>query len=420
MTPVDELQNDAEQQTHRKSFDSIQGKALRKHPDMSNPDFFQFGVPTHIVFGDGISQDFSAELSRVPMTRVMVVSDHTLVQNGLIAPIIQGMISAGLQVAGEFYDIPPATNVTVVAQLAAAAKKAGADGFVAIGGGTIIDTAKAANIVHTHGGDLVADYSGSQTLPGPLNPFVAIPTTAGTGSEVTQAAVIYDDASGLKLSFVDAHMRPDLAILDPLLTIGLPPRLTAATGMDALTHAIEAWTSLECNPFSNALALHAIRLIVRCLLSAVIDGKDIAARKGMMTAATMAGVAFDHAMVGVVHAMAHALEAVAHVHHGTANSILLPWGMEYNRNVCNDKYAELGPRMGLANSRSVDAVINQIKALQYELKRKCGLPMTLREAGVTKDQLPQIAALAVQDGTCVYNPRDVEEAEILKVLEHAW
>lgn len=387
---------------------------------MFQADFFQFSVPTHIVFGDGISRDFSAELSRLEMTRVMVVSDQSLVQGGLVAPIRQGLIAAGLSVVGEFLGIPSASNTNVVKKLASEAKRCGADGLVAIGGGTVIDTAKAANIILTYGGDLVADYSGAQILPGPLKPLVAIPTTSGTGSEVTQAAVIFDEDLGMKSSFVDHHLRPSLAVLDPQLTLGLPPRLTAATGMDALTHAVEAWTSVESNPFSNALALHAVRLVMRCLLPAVIDGQNRDARKGMMTAATMAGVAFDHAMVGVVHAMSHALEAVAHVHHGTANAILLPWGMEYNRDVCADKYAELGPRMGVTELRSVDAVINQVKALQYELKRKSGLPMSLRDAGVTKDQLPQVAALAVQDGTCVYNPREVEETEILKVLEQAW
>ena len=387
---------------------------------MFQADFFQFSVPTHIVFGDGISQDFSAELSRFPLTRVMVVSDPMLVKSGLVDPIRQGLTKAGLEIAGEFLNIPPASSVKVVKELAFEAKQCGADGLVAIGGGTVIDTAKAADILLTHGGDLLNDYSGAQTVPGPLKPLVAIPTTAGTGSEVTQAAVIYDDASQMKLSFVDHHLRPHLAVLDPLLTVGLPARLTAATGMDALTHAIEAWTSVESNPFSNALALHAIRLITRCLLPAVIDGDDIASRKGMMTAATMAGVAFDHAMVGVVHAMAHATEAVAHVHHGTANAILLPWGMEYNRHVCADKYAELGPRMGLGQARNVDVVIGQVRVLTQELKRKCGLPTRLRDAGVTQEQLPQIAALAVQDGTCVYNPREVEEVEVLKLLELAY
>lgn len=387
---------------------------------MSNPDFFQFGVPTHIVFGDGISQDFSAELSRLSMTRVMVVSDQGLSKSGMVEPIKKGLLDAGLQISGEFYDIPSATSVKVVKALADAALKCGANGFVAIGGGTIIDTAKAANILSTYGGDLVADYSGAQTLPGALNPLVAIPTTAGTGSEVTQAAVICDDETGTKLSFVDEHLRPHLAVLDPLLTIGLPPRLTAATGMDALTHAIEAWTSLEANPFSNALALHAVRMITRNLLQAVIDGTDIEARKYMVTAATMAGVAFDHAMVGVVHAMAHATESVAHVHHGTANAMLLPWGMDYNRDVCADKYVELGPQMGLGLLKDVDSAIEQIRTMLRELNLKCGLPVRLRDAGVTPEQLPQIAALTVQDGTCVYNPREVEEAEILKLLKLAY
>lgn len=387
---------------------------------MPHPDFFQFNVPTHVVFGDGISRDFSAELARLPLTRPMVVSDRGLQDSGLVTPICDGLKAAGLEIASRFLDIPAVTTTQIVKALAFEARRCGADGFVAIGGGTIIDTTKAANILLTHGGDLVADYSGAQTLPGPLKPLVAIPTTAGTGSEVTQAAVILDEDLGMKSSFVDHHLRPSLAVLDPLLTMGLPPRLTAATGMDALTHAIEAWTSLESNPFSNALALHAIRLVTRCLLSAVIDGNDRDARKGMMTAATMAGVAFDHAMVGVVHAMSHALEAVAHVHHGTANAMLLPWGMEYNRDACAGKYADLGPFMGVTSARSVDAVINQVKALQYELKRKCGLPQQLRDAGVTKEQLPKIAALTVQDGTCVYNPQDVDEGEILKILQDAW
>lgn len=387
---------------------------------MPIPEFFQFGVPTHIVFGDGISQDFSAELSRLSMTRVMLVSDQFLLKSGLVEPIKQGLVAAGLQIAGEFYDIPSATTVKVVTKLASEASRCTADGFVAIGGGTIIDTAKAANILHTYGGDLMDDYSGSQTLPGPLKPLVAIPTTAGTGSEVTQAAVIYDDVHGVKLSFVDHYLRPNLAVLDPLLTLGLPPRLTAATGMDALTHAIEAWTSLEANPFSDALSLYAIRMITRNLLPAVMDGSDVEARKFMMTAAAMAGVAFDHAMVGVVHAMAHATEAVAHVHHGTANSILLPWGMEYNSDVSADKYVELGAAMGLGFLRDVSPVIQQIRGLILELNRKCGLPTCLRDAGVSREQLPQIAALAVQDGTCVYNPREVEESEILKLLEQAY
>lgn len=387
---------------------------------MSTPAFFQFGVPTHIVFGDGISRDFSAELARLSMTRIMLVSDQMLRKGGLVEPIQKGLEAAGLRIAGAFYDIPPASSVKVVKELAFEAGLCKADGFVAIGGGTIIDTAKAADILRTHGGDLLNDYSGAQTLPGQLLPLVAIPTTAGTGSEVTQASVIYDDIQGVKLSFVDHYMRPHLAVLDPLLTLGLPARMTAATGMDALTHAIEAWTSVQSNPFSNALAVYAIRLITRCLLPAVIDGSDLNARKGMMTAATMAGVAFDHAMVGVVHAMAHAVEAVAHVHHGTANAILLPWGMEYNRDVCADKYVELGAPMGLGPLRDVDAAIQQIRILTQELNHKCGLPTRLRDAGVTQEQLPQIAALTVQDGTCVYNPREVEETEILKVLEKVY
>ncbi|PIR20078.1 MAG: alcohol dehydrogenase [Deltaproteobacteria bacterium CG11_big_fil_rev_8_21_14_0_20_47_16] len=387
---------------------------------MSQFNFFQFGVPTHIVFGEGVASDFSAELARFAMKRPMLVCDHFLRESGAIGAIRDGLLQSGLHIAGEFFDVAHPASVRIVKELAFEAREQNADSFVVIGGGSVMDVAKAANILLTHGGDLVADYSGAQTIPGPLKPLVAIPTTAGTGSEVTQAAVLYDESQGVKLSFVDDYLRPHLAVLDPLLTLSLPPFLTAATGMDALTHAVEAWTSVQSNPFSDALAKHAIHLVMHHLLPAVIDGDDLDARKGMLTASTMAGVAFDHAMVGVTHAMTHAVEAVAHVHHGTANAILLPWGMTYNRDVCADRYVELASRVGITGKCDVDTIIQQMRQLVVELERKCGLPTRLRDVNVQKDQLPKIASLAAQDGTTVYNPREVDEAEILKLLEQAW
>ena len=306
------------------------------------PDvFFQFYCPTKIVFNPGIANDISAELAGLGLSKVLVITDKVLVDLGIVNPVLAGLKNAGVEVAGVFKDVPTNSEIEVIKRCADEAGRLEVDGLVAIGGGSVIDTAKCADILLTHGGDLVNDYSGAETLPGPLKPLVAIPTTAGTGSEVTHAAVILDEENHTKLSFVDRHLAPHLAVLDPELTVRLPSKLTAATAMDALTHAVESFTSVQANPVSEAFAAKAIPLILKNILKAVLHGEEIEARGALLTASTLAGIAFDHAMVGVVHGMAHATGGLAGVHHGMANSIFLPWGMEYNLPACADKYAEM-------------------------------------------------------------------------------
>ncbi|MBI1909072.1 MAG: iron-containing alcohol dehydrogenase [Deltaproteobacteria bacterium] len=389
------------------------------------PEFYQFHCPTKVVFGVGLARDFSSELASLGIRRFLVVTDKVLVGNGLVAPIIEGIKKTGFEVVGIFSEIPPNSELTIVKNCASQAKELGAEGFIAIGGGSPIDTAKAANILFTLGGDLVGDYSGAQTISVPLSPLVAIPTTAGTGSEVSSAAVVLNEAEHTKLSFVDSHLYPTLALLDPELTITLPPRLTAATGMDALTHAIESYVSNQKNPVSDALALEAIRLIHRYLVGAVEDGKDREARSGMITASMLAGQAFDHAMVGVVHGMAHALGGLTGIHHGTANSIFLPWGMEYNLEARTEEYAEIGRILVGWNQESSDikmahAAIEEVVGLREKLQKLSGLPFRLRDAGVKEDLLGAIAEGAVDDGTSFYNPREVVKEEILKQVKKAY
>jgi alcohol dehydrogenase class IV len=288
-----------------------------------------------------------------------------------------------------------------------------------------MDTAKAANIVFSLGGDLIADYSGSQTIPRALNPLIAIPTTAGTGSEVTSSAVIFDQATQRKLSFNDTFLRPHLALLDPELTLTVPPQATAMTGMDALTHAIEAYTSVQANPMSDALVVRAIPMIRAHLLRAVQQGDDLEARSQLLVAANMAGIAFDHAMVGVVHAMSHATGGIAHVAHGLANSIYLPFGMEYNLEVAASRYAELAPLLGVEAAgggieAAAQAAIRAVRGLREQLKKACGLPDRLRDAGVKEMQLEEIAATAVEDGASFFNPREVSYDDILPKIREAY
>lgn len=388
-------------------------------------DFFQFSCPTKIVFNPGLSKDFSAELASFSLSRVMVITDQMLLKLGIVNPVLEGLKNAGLDVVSLFGDVPPNSELKTIQRCADEAIKKEVEGIIAIGGGSVLDTAKGVDILLTHGGDLVNDYSGAETLPGPLKPLIAIPTTAGTGSEVTHAAVILDALTHVKLSFVDRNLAPHLAILDPELTVGLPPKLTAATAMDALTHAIESTTSIQANPISDALAAKAIRLIRKNIMRAVLHGEDLEARGGLLTASTMAGVAFDHAMVGVVHGMAHATGALAPVHHGTANSIYLPWGMEYNLEVCAEKYAEIADLIGVkTDGMSAEAAavkgIEGIKRMREELQQACGLPFRLRDAGVGENLLDAIAEGAVNDGTSFYNPKEVVKEAVLEQVRKAY
>lgn len=386
--------------------------------------FFQFHVPTKILSDIGISKDFAHELNLMGVNRVFVVTDQTLVKLGLCRPVMDALEKSGIKICGVFTDVASDSSVNTVTQCAAQAKSAGAQAFLAIGGGSVMDTAKGANILFTLGGDLKNDYSGAQTITQDLSPLIAIPTTAGTGSEVTSAIVIYDEDSGTKLSFVDDHIMPTLAVLDAELTVGLPPLLTAATGLDALTHAIESVLSVQRSPVSDALAFQAIQLIWQNLLTCVEDGSNLDARSALLTASNLAGMAFNHAMVGVVHSVAHAVGAVARVHHGTANGIFLPYGLEYNRREAAAEIVRLSSSLGVKPSddqqETVDQVIAAVRGLLNELNRICGFPLSYREAGVKKDQLEKIAGLAEQDGASFYNQRAVGKAEILPYLERAW
>ncbi len=258
-----------------------------------------------------------------------------------------------------------------------------------------------------------------------MKPFIVIPTTAGTGSENTIVAVIYDVANKTKLAFSDKFLLPDLAVLDPVMTQSLPPGLTASTGMDALTHAVESYVGIDSSPHSEALAVEAIRHIFKYLVRATQKGDDIEARGGMLIAANMAGSSFSHSMVGCVHSMAHAVGGLTRVPHGVANAILLPHGMEYNFEECKEKFAKLAPVMGVdVTGMSVDeagrAAIAAVRDLGQQLNDLDAIPLRLRDVGVSEKSLRAIAEAATEDGTVIYNPREVEAEEILIHLKNAY
>lgn len=389
------------------------------------PEFFEFYNPTKVVYGVGIASDFQAELDALGVDKYFIVSDKVISDQGLVKKVVDGLTSAGITLTGEFLDVPPNSAIETVNACAEQAKSSGAQGLIAIGGGSAIDTAKAANILISEGGDLVEDYSGIHTLTRPLNPLVVIPTTAGTGSEVTMVSVIYDEKNKEKLAFSDKFLLPSLAVLDPEMTTSMPPGLTASTAMDALTHAIEAYVGTGCSPVSDIFAAGAVKLIFKNILQATENGEDLEARGSLLVAANLAGTAFSHSMVGCVHGMAHATGALYHVPHGIANAILLTHGMEYNFDEIKEKLTKLTPFMGIEISGlsvedSAARAIEAVRSLTVRLNEMGALPLRLRDVGVPEEGLPELAEYAVNDGTSWFNPREVVAEEILLHLKNAY
>jgi alcohol dehydrogenase len=389
------------------------------------PEFYQFQNRTKVIYGEGLALDFTHELEELNANKFFIVSDRVIEKLGLVKQIKDALTSEGIKITGEFFDVPQDASITCVKEISRLAVETKAEGLIAIGGGSVIDAAKGANFTFTFGGDLIEDYSGASTLTQPLNPLVVIPTTAGTGSECTLVAIIYDVENKTKLAFSDQFLLPNLAVLDPIMTRSMPPGLTASTGMDALTHAVEAYTSIDSSPHTDALSVAAIEHIFNNIVKATENGKDLEARGGMLIGANLAGIAFSHSMVGCIHGMAHAAGGLARVPHGVANAIFLPHGMEYNLEQVKEKYAKLAPIMGeeisgLSIEDAAYKAINAVKNLTTRLNRLDALPLRLRDVGVSEDQLLKIANAAVEDGTSIYNPREIVAEEILVHIKNAY
>jgi len=391
------------------------------------PAYYEFANTAKVLSGEGAIENIPFELKNLRCSRALVLTNKQLRGMGLVDIVLSALADGGIEVGVLYDDVPVDSSVMVVNDVAKAFARGKCDCIVAVGGGSVLDTAKGANIVLSTGAKDLLDFRGADRLVGRyMTPFVAVPTTAGTGSEVTGAAVIKDTERHVKMGFASFNLVPDVAVLDPRMTLGLPPRLTASTGMDALTHAVEAFSCKQANPLSDAYARTAIDLVREYLPAAVADGRDSTARLAMANAALLAGAAFSNAMVGVVHAMGHACGGVAGVPHGDAMAVLLPWGMQFNIDVAGGRYGELllhlaGPAVysRTPESERPAAAIATVRALLGHLNEVAGQPVTLAECGVTRAQLPEIARVAADDGAIIFNPRDANVEEILGILEAA-
>jgi alcohol dehydrogenase len=363
---------------------------------------FTFQIPGNVQFGIGSLAKLPDELKAKGLSNVLLTSDRGLEAAGMVSKLENILKENGINYIS-YLDIEANPSVETVEQGVQLYKDNNLEGIVCLGGGSPMDTAKAISVLVTNGGK-IQDYEGAHKVKGPIAPIIAIPTTAGTGSEVTSFAVITDRSKNYKLTVFSYEVIPDVALLDPELITTLPPLVAASTGLDALTHAIEAYISRAASPFSDAMAEKAMELIGRSIRSFVANRADIEAASDMLLGSMFAGIAFSWARLGNVHAMAHPLGGFFNIPHGIANAVLLPVIMEYNALADRGKYEKIfnyikdGKRI---QGFTPDVLVNEIKQLSAEL----GIPKNLTELGVTNDSIHDMAVDAMKSGNILVNPR---------------
>ncbi|WP_186386779.1 iron-containing alcohol dehydrogenase [Stappia sp. TSB10P1A] len=381
---------------------------------------FTFNTTRSVRFGAGVLGELPALALPLTGPRVLIVTDPGMMGTGIVDRAVALLRDAGLETT-LFADVQADPPEAVVLAAVDAAREAGAGGIIGLGGGSSLDVAKLVALL-APGTEALADVYGVGKARGPRLPLVLIPTTSGTGSEVTPISIVTTGAAE-KMGVVSPHLIPDLALLDPELTLGLPPHVTAATGIDAMVHAIEAYASASPNnnPVSRALACEALRLMGGALLRAVRDGSDAAARADMLLGSMLAGQAFANSPVAAVHALAYPLGGHFHIPHGLSNALVLPHVLRFNAVVAPAPYAELAPHAfpdlaALDGQERAAAFIERLATLSAV----CGLPQRLRDMEISAEVLPRLARDAMnQTRLLVNNPRPLTEADALDIYTAA-
>ncbi len=373
---------------------------------------FSFIFPTRIDYGIGIIKNLTCVLKEYGITKPLIITDKGIVESGLLQKVTALLEADHFDyfVFDEIEANPKDYNVDKAAETAL---KNHTDGIIALGGGSPIDTAKAASAIISYGGKAL-DYMGKNKVKGPVQPFITIPTTAGTGSEVTFSSVITDSKKNFKLTMKSEYIAPKVALLDPELTVSLPPSITASTGVDALTHAIEAYSAKVSEPIADACALYAIELIAENIREAFNNGMNVQARAAMQMGSTLAGIAFSHSDVASVHCMAEALGGIYDAPHGVCNSILLPHVMAYSLKDATDRYARIARAMGSKEEcdiKAAEEAVEMVKQIVSDLK----LPK-FSELGVREEDLEKLSEMSVANLSTDSNPRFMGKKEYLAVL----
>jgi alcohol dehydrogenase len=380
----------------------------------------EFYMPSVTVIGSGAVKEIPARLASLGGTKPLLVTDKGMTQLGVTASIVQLMQGAGMQCAVYDETVPNPTDKNVSDGLAQYTAN-GCDCIVTLGGGSAHDCGKGIGIVATNGGT-IHQYEGVNKARVAMPPFLAVNTTAGTASEMTRFCIITDTARKVKMALVDWRVTPNIALDDPELMIGMPPSLTAATGLDALTHAVEAYVSTGATHMTDANAEKAIKLISKYLRRAVGNGRNLEAREAMCYAQYQAGMAFNNAGLGYVHAMAHQLGGYLNLPHGECNAILLPHVCEFNMLAAMDRFAEMAEFFGVQSSartqrEAAGNVIQAIRDLMQDVNIPASLTMLAKKYGktVNPEDFEVMAESAMKDACAATNPRGMRKEDIIAI-----
>ncbi|HAT4143089.1 L-threonine dehydrogenase [Clostridium perfringens] len=379
---------------------------------------YKFFMPAISLMGADCLKDAGDQVGELGFKKALIVTDKVLGQIGIVKKVTDVLDNKNIEYA--IYDeTKPNPTVKNVNDGLALLKEKECDFVISLGGGSAHDCAKGIALLATNGGE-IKDYEGVDKSKKPQLPMVGINTTAGTGSEMTLFAIITDEERHIKMALVDKHLTPIIAVNDPMLMLAMPKSLTAATGMDALTHAIEAYVSTAATPITDACAEKAIELISNYLVNAVENGQDVEARDMMAYAEYLAGMAFNNTSLGYVHAMAHQLGGFYNLPHGVCNAILLPHVQEYNKSTSASRLAKIAKIMGgnieeLTDEQGADLCIDMIKSLSQTI----GIPEGLGVLGVKESDFETLATNALNDACSLTNPRKGNLEEVIAIFKKA-
>lgn len=375
---------------------------------------FSLNIPQTCKFGLGALKKLPELLKECGSDNVLLVSDHSLEALGVVEKVKKIIVDADIKY-NEYLEVQPNPTVDIVNDAAKEYRTCGATAFLALGGGSSMDTAKAAGVVAKFGGS-ISDYEGVDKVPSNIDPLIAIPTTAGTGSEMTISAVITDESRNYKLSILSSRILAKYAVLDPELIMTAPASVAAACGIDALIHAMEAYTNITANPFSDAMGEKAMELIGAYLRRFVANRKDVEAACAMMIGSNFAGIACSNALLGNIHAMSHPVSAFFHVAHGIANAVLMPAVFEYNALSDKGRYAKIYKYITGKEAGPGFVPLDLVDALK-KLNAEIGIPACLEDLGVTEDKIPLMVTDAMKSKHVQLNPR-ATAAKDIEALYH--
>lgn len=376
-------------------------------------------LPARNIFGEGSVHEAGTLAKTLNVKKILIVTDAFLEKNGMADSVAKIYQEAGIDVYIFGGAEPNPTDKNVAAGIECY-REHGCNGIVSLGGGSSHDCAKGIGLVAANGGK-ISDYEGVDKSNNDMIPLMAINTTAGTASEITRFCIITDTSRKVKMAIVDWRVTPQISINDPVLMVGMPPSLTAATGMDALTHAIEAYVSTMANPLTDAAALQAIKMITQYLPKAVANGEYMKARDNMAYAQYLAGIAFNNASLGYVHAMAHQLGGFYNLPHGVCNAILLPYVESFNLIGNLNRFRDIAEAMGekVAGLSTDEAAVKAIAAIR-RLSKQVGIPADLKSLGVKTEDFAIMAENAKKDVCQLTNPRKATKEQIIELYRQAY